>query len=341
MPLAEPAVRAGVLTILPDYLARRGIRSDPLLQQAGLDPLAVSDPRALIPLTAVVTVFERAAESLDEPSFGLDYARHFPIGGSGLLGHMLMSAPDIRQALNVTAHYLAVHMTVVRATFELQGNDGCFSWKWPVTLNVASTQYTAFALGTLTLRLSLAAGSDWHPLSVGFEHREPVDLTAYRKFFRTHLLFDQSANSLLVDASTLAKPMPKVLEGLYDSVRDLGDRVLLEQAAVTDIASRTQTEIARRFDAETPFDLEAIATALELTPRALQWRLAQEATTYEKIVGLTRILRTEHMLRDTNHPITTIAALLGFSEHSAFTRWAKRQFGHTPKNLRRRLRGNS
>jgi AraC-like DNA-binding protein len=36
--------------------------------------------------------------------------------------------------------------------------------------------------------------------------------------------------------------------------------------------------------------------------------------------------------------LTRIASLLGFSELSAFTRWAQRRFGATPSSLRQRLR---
>lgn len=341
MPLAEPAVRASVLAIMPEFLVQRRIEPGPLLAAAGLDKHAIGTTSPFVPLKVVMGVFERAAARLDDPAFGLEYARNFPIGGAGLLGHLLMSAPTVKDALGVTAHYLAVHMTMVRATFEMQGTDGCFSWKWPITLTGGLTQYTAFIMGVLTLRLRLATGPEWYPASVGFQHREASDLTTYRQIFGSRLLFDRAVNSIVVDGDALSKPMPPIMTGLFETVQDLGNRVLREQAPTTDYASLAQAEIANRLDAERAFDLETIAAALTVTPRALQWRLAQAGTTYENIIRLTRILRAEHMLRDTSHPMTTIAALLGFSEHSAFTRWTKRQFGLTPKALRRRLRGQS
>jgi len=86
------------------------------------------------------------------------------------------------------------------------------------------------------------------------------------------------------------------------------------------------------------FDLETVAAEIGLPARALQWRLEQEVTSYEKVLLATRFLETERYLRDSSHQLTRIAALLGFSELSAFTRWSHKHFQTTPSALRQHLR---
>jgi AraC-like DNA-binding protein len=53
---------------------------------------------------------------------------------------------------------------------------------------------------------------------------------------------------------------------------------------------------------------------------------------------LTRIVKAEQYLRESDHQLTKIASLLGFSELSAFTRWCGKQFHMTPSAYRRHLR---
>jgi AraC-like DNA-binding protein len=205
--------------------------------------------------------------------------------------------------------------------------------------DVHCAHYPRFAIGTAVLRLRRATGTHWEPLGVDFQHRAPDDLSAYQKFFGPRLKFDRRENAIAVDATTLARPMPEILHGLFRSIQDLGERHLKEQVLPDDIATRAQRIIAVRLATEQPFDLEAIAAAMATQARALQWRLEQEATTYEKVLLLTRIIEAERYLRDSSHQLTKIASLLGFSELSAFTRWSQKQFAMSPSTYRAHLRG--
>ncbi len=325
---------------MSDYLDRRGMAIGPLLDEARIDRADIEDPRRQISLNAVATLFDSAARGLNDPAFGLNYARHFPIGGSGLIGHMLMSAPTVQQALCVVAHYATIHTTGMQVSFDVREGAGWFSLRWPPSFTARPAQYTAFSLGALVLRIRLAAGSDWRPASAAFQHRAPAAIAIYRQFFGTRLEFDQPQFAIEVDAAALAKSMPPVMQGLFDTMLDLGDRTLREQSTPSDIGSLVQTELARRLALEELFDLETVAAALGFTSRSMQWQLALEATTYEQILLLTRIVQAEQYLRETSHPMTAIAAMLGFSELSAFTRWANRQFGDTPTAVRQKLRGS-
>ena len=80
---------------------------------------------------------------------------------------------------------------------------------------------------------------------------------------------------------------------------------------------------------------------MELPVRSLQWRLEQEATSYEKILLVTRVIAAERYLRDSGYNLTKIASLLGFSELSAFTRWCQRQFNTAPSTYRKKLRAQT
>ncbi len=342
MPLSEPTVRASVLVALPGYLSARGAELSPLLIEAGLDPTAPDDRNRAISLNATAKLFELVAERLSDPAFGISYALAFPIGGSGLLGHLMMSAPTVRCLLKVAAHYMEIHTMPMQPTFEDRDTVGWFAFTWPTTFTAPQQHYTAFAVGCLVLRLKLATGQAWRPLVAEFQHRAPdmpEALEAYARVFGSRLKFDQPRNSIALDQTALSKSMPVTMAGLFDTIQELGDQKLkASQAVPDDDAAALHRLLDQLLLAEEPFDLESCAAALAMTVRSLQWRLEQEGTSYEQVLVMTRIVAAERYLRDSDHQLTRIASLLGFSELSAFTRWCRKRFKMTPSAYRQSLR---
>ena len=94
----------------------------------------------------------------------------------------------------------------------------------------------------------------------------------------------------------------------------------------------------RRGYATAQSDLDSIAGAFGISPRALQGRLKRAGTTFEAEFVAARKLMAESYLRDTGPSMTEIAMLLGFSELSAFTRAVQRWFGVSPKTFRVKAR---
>ena len=71
----------------------------------------------------------------------------------------------------------------------------------------------------------------------------------------------------------------------------------------------------------------------------MQRRLKGAGTSFRKELNLVRNELALSYLRDPALQITDVAMLLGYSEHSAFTRAFRRQNGTTPQRLRDRVRG--
>jgi AraC-like DNA-binding protein len=89
-----------------------------------------------------------------------------------------------------------------------------------------------------------------------------------------------------------------------------------------------------------PYLLECyppVALAAEMmgcSVRTLQRRLAAERTSYRDVVDKARCLKAMSQLRDDGDSITELALMLGYSEHSAFTRAFRRWTGTSPSEFR-------
>jgi AraC-like DNA-binding protein len=75
-----------------------------------------------------------------------------------------------------------------------------------------------------------------------------------------------------------------------------------------------------------------------MSVRSLQRRLKTLGTSFQKLLDLTRRELAQNYIRDMETDLSEIAFMLGFSEHSAFSRAFKRWTGRSPKETRDALR---
>lgn len=331
-----PTISAAVLAGLRTALAKRPGLADELLAEAGIAGIEI-DPMQPLSFETVAQLFQNAAARIPDPNFGLHYALTYPPGASGLLGQLILSAPSIRHALEAAATFSSLYMTGFATQFHEENGVGRFALCYPVAKSTSRCHFTNFVLAIIASRVRIGAGPDWMPLSAEFEHRQPADIEVYKRIFGPRLTFNAAGNSFTIDGPTLGKPMPKTIDGIFDSVKELSTRLMAEQRERTELVTQVRDAIAQRMGNE-PFDLEAVAASLGMAARTLQWRLEQEKTGYEKVLTMTRSQLSEQLLRDTDLAIGEIANRLGFSELSAFTRWMRQNAGRPPTAQRAFLR---
>lgn len=337
MPSSQPTVRANILTPLAAYLVPRRVDLKSLLEAAGLSRDDLRDEERRIGLVAACRTFELAAERCSDPCFGLHYAQFFPTGGTGVIGQVALTAPTVREALQAIARYMTIHNSIV-TEFREQEGVGRLRLAWPAALTHPRVQFNGFLVMLIVERMRRGAGSDWRPTRVELEHRCPADIDEYQRLLGKNLHFGQPANEIVFNATALCKPMPQDIGRLHPTIRAVAEIELEKEEAHSDIRLKVRAALAKQLTESAPFDLDAIAKLLGLQPRSLQWQLEQHETSYERLLSETRKEMAEQMLRDTDLPLTAIAARLRFSELSAFTRAANRWFDMAPSAYRQRLR---
>lgn len=332
-----PTVRASLLAGFDAFLAERNVALPPLLAAAGLKSSDLDEPEANVSLNAVASLLENAAIKSGDACLGLHFAETVPPGASGLVGHLLMSAPTVRDAIEGIERYTGLIMSPISVSFQQKGGRGILEWEYPPTFSAPRLQYSGFAVGAFVLRLQKNVGSDLKPLAVEFEHRPFECPQVVQRIFGPRVRFNRPHNRMIFDVKTLNRHAPGAAPGLYELISQLGDRMLEEQRQAADIVEQTRRLIATRLRSGGT-DLESIATAFGISPRALQGRLKRAGTTFEAEVNAARRQMAEGYLRDTGLSMTEIAMLLGFSELSAFTRAVQRWFGVSPKAYRVKAR---
>jgi AraC-like DNA-binding protein len=82
--------------------------------------------------------------------------------------------------------------------------------------------------------------------------------------------------------------------------------------------------------------LEVAAEIAELSPRMLRRQLAEEQTSWRKVLDEARLDACQRMLRDPERPLAEIAANLRYSDQAHLTRAFHRWTGECPNVYRRR-----
>ncbi len=334
----QPSIRSALLSELRGYLSRQGVLLSDLASSICLLTKQKDDPVQEMSLNGTMALFDEASRRLKDPAFGINFARSLKPGSTGLLGEIVLSAPTVRECLVSTSHYINVFMSPFSSEFKDADGVGRLTWTFPPSATAPRIQYSLFLVALLIVRVRTATGRDWVPLGVDLEHSAPDCPTDIRSVLGPRARFNAGRNCLHIDGPTMALPMPGANPVRFAVMRDLGERVLKEQAAIPPDAVASARDAITALLSSGKADLESVAARLGLTSGALQWRLERAGTTFERELTHERRMRAEQLLRETNRSMTEIAYEVGFSDPSAFTRAAQRWFGMPPRDWRRSQR---
>lgn len=331
--VSEHRVRAFTLSGLRELLTSYGTDIGPILDEVELPADVLKDDYAWIPLRKLANVLALAARETGDPYFGLKYgeAARFT---SNPLAYLIANAPDLRSAFRLFARYQGVLNSNTINFIEGVTGGGRIEWSYPVSLpNTA--QLSDFVVMRFVSRIKAAAGNNWRPLAVGIMHRTPLDLAEYERRFGPRIAFDQPGNSITLAAATLALPTPRADPQLFKLILRFCEDQLERQREVEHPLNRIREAMTRCLQ-QGSFGPNSVAKELGIAPALLHRRLKVDQTSFQRLLDDTRRSLTRRYLMETSLKLTEIAGLVGYSELSAFSRAARRWFGTSPRNFRRR-----
>ena len=318
-----------------DMFASQGLDPARLLQGAGIDPERLNQADARIGADQVTRLWDLAVAQSDNPSLGLQRELTSRYVNFDVVGHAMLSSPNLGAGLENLARYLALISDAATFSLEPSGDN-----MWLVLGHTGNTlrvprqrqEYGLLALLTLCRWLT---HREVHPLAAEFVFPDPVNIEPYCKAFDCPLRFNQSATRLLFANADLAAAIPSRNASLLAVHERLMDE-RLNTLGGSRIGLKVSDAIARSLHRGEP-RREDIATKLALTDRTLQRRLQAEHTSFQQLLDDTRRELARTYLADDRHSLTDVAERLGFLDQSNFFRASKRWFGLPPGQYRQSL----
>lgn len=310
-------VRSAALTHFAELAAACGLDARALLVRAGLPARCLSEPDLKVPAHRVGRLLEAAAVEAGEPAFGLLLAESRRLSNLGPLALLVRDEPTLRRALETLVHHIHVHNEAIAIEVGEHGGLVAIRTELMSDADGPLRQATELVVGVTCRVLQVLLGTAWRPRLVCFTHAAPKSLAVHRRVFGAAVEFGHEFNGIVCNAADLDAPNP----GADPVLARYGQR-LLEQMPAAD-ASMT-TRVRQLIVLLLPRGLcrvDVVAQHLGVDRRTVHRRLAAEGATFSALLDAERRELAGRYVEGSNRPLTEVAAQLGFSAPSAFSRW--------------------
>jgi AraC-like DNA-binding protein len=325
--LPPGSIHLGVSREIAPVLRGFGLDPDPLIRTAGLDPRLFEDGTSVVPIAALARLYSLCVAQTRCPHFGLLVGQRATILSMDLVGRLMQHSETVGAALEALVSNLSVQDRAVVASLSVSDGVALLTYVAYQPESASAEQITDAALAVAVNALRTLCGSEWHPTEVLVPRTVPAETEPYRRHFKAPVRFNQESATLVVPAADLTRQVagadPLLRTMLEDRLRQLRANAGAEFS--DDIRRRLRTRLmGARCSAEDMADL------LPIHRRTLSRRLKDGGQGYRLMTNEVRFEIARQLLEDTDVALGEIAAALGYSEASAFTRAFRRWSGRTP-----------
>lgn len=332
-PLHRMVVPETSVRLLYEYLEGQGLAPEAVLGEPWPEP----QPHGLggFPVERWVQLLNRAAAALDDPLLGLHLGRTIEPRHLGVLGYVLLACDTLGAALQRLERYQRLVFDV--ATMRSRLGPGWVELTWDQDTEPLGRLLDETGITMIVQFCRSMAGDSCHsaPLAVHFMNPAPPNLQPYLDYFGCPVLFDQPETILRVSLQALSLQLRSADPGLVAAMERHADELMAQLPQEDALIENVRKQIARLLHDGEP-DIRQVAARLHCASRTLQRRLREAGTSFRAELALVRRRMAESYLRDPRLQIVDIAPLLGYSEHSAFTRSYKEWTGQTPQQWRQK-----
>lgn len=321
----SPLVRAACLTHYSDVARASGLDPARMLSEAGLHPGVEREPDLLIPVDRVGRLLQASALQSGNEGFGLCMAESRRLSNLGPVGLLIRDQATLRDSLQVLMRYQVLLNGSMSLMLEEQAGLAVLRQEVQAGRPPQPTrQRIELALGVMLGLMRQFLGEDWRPRRVCLEHPAPRDLGVHQRVLGPGLSFNADFNGIVCTQAELDARNPAADPAMVRYAQQLLDAAVKPQPPT--LALDVQRTVVLLLPSGR-CSIEQVAEHLGLACRTVQRGLAEQGQRYSALVNdVRRELAARHVLHS-DRPLTEVAALLGFSAPSAFSRWYMAQFG--------------
>ncbi|MGO8997028.1 MAG: AraC family transcriptional regulator [Polyangiaceae bacterium] len=321
---------ASIVSLRPmlRFARARGVDTAEVLREIGVSPAKLDEYDYRIPETSRFHAWVAVPELAHDGAFGLHVAEQATIGAFDALDYALYFSSTLGEAFGRLLQFHRVLSDAWAVRLESEGGVARLS-------RVERTpphEVEAF-MTVMVVRARELTGHDVAPREVRFAHVAPADTRPHAAIFRAPVRFGCAMSELALSADDLALPVktsnPGVEQILERYLKELVGRLPKNDSFV----ERVRAVVTQALLDGRP-TLATVARRLHASPRTVQRRLEEHATSFAEIVGSVRRELAERLVKEKRMSITEIAFLLGFADLSGFRRMYKRWTGVAPSRER-------
>ncbi|MFL0578347.1 helix-turn-helix domain-containing protein [Dietzia sp. 179-F 9C3 NHS] len=338
-----PAVRhwdfprsATGIAVLVEAGGRLGVEPGTVLRGVGLGPGDLANPDLLVApgreLTAIRNL--RAAVG-DRPALAAEVGAAYRLTTFGILGYALLASPTLREVIALTLRFIDLSYILSTIGVRVAGGrvvvrlDGA---GLPPDVRDVLVDRDLFAIHSVLGEL-VPDGLPFTSVAFGGGRPAPT-LEAYGA--RLGVAPSESDDEGIVatfDAAHLCRPLPQGSQAAVAVAEAMCRDLAATRRARGPLGGRVRVEITGRLARGAA--MSEVASALGMSPRTLRRHLADEGTSYQRLLDEVRLELAERMLVTGLLSVEDVALRLGYAEASSFIHAYRRLTGTTPARARR------
>jgi AraC-like DNA-binding protein len=328
-------IKSNALTGYEHLVRVLGGNPEELVNACNLSKSELQTLDTFIPFSSMVELLEHSAEKLNTPDFGLQLGQNQGIEALGNLGLLIGNCNNIREALKIAQHYMAVHSQAEYWRYKEMGQLACierFS-VMPSLSHGRQIKELSFSTGFTLLKTLINKSVKLE--RVEFAHAPISELSLYRKHFGCEVLFNQEHDRILLPLQYLDSAIWKIT---LENSQQLENQLVKQLAEYDHDIERQITIIILQKIGSQEISINVVADILKIHKRTLQRKLKAKGLNFNTILKEIRVNTACWHLEASTIDITLLGQILGYSDVSTFSRAFKKVTSLSPLQWRKKMR---
>lgn len=274
-----------------------------------------------------------AAEHMEDPLLGLKLGQMVEPRHLGVVGHMLHSCENFGVVLKRLEEFQRLIFDVI--PMHRRERQGVIEMVWDISEFRTSVLVGEAGFATMVQFCRSVIDGEAQPLAIEFAHPSMTDdIRPYEEFFRCPVKFNCPEPFIRLSPELLGMPLKQSDSILKEVLEQHAKKMLAALPKQEEVVVQVRNTLVKLLNNGEP-DIEQVSTHINKTARTLQRHLKDAGTSFRNELNLVRLELARSYLQDPRLQVSEIALLLGYSEHSAFTRAFKKYTGKSPVEARK------
>lgn len=292
----------------------------------GIAPEDLNNSEKLVDFEPAARVWDIALEQTGDPLLGLHIGEEISPGILGMTGYLMQNCRSLHEAMLAFCKFNKVFSSIFEYRFHDDKNLTHIHFQphefWMKKYPESARQSVDLSMSGLLRLFHLLVDRRIVPVKAELAYPKR-SIEEYERILGCAVKFNSVKNTLTFDENTVKLPVSRHDVSLFSFFNDTLQQKLEERTKLKGFAETLKTQILTKFKGQVP-PIEIAASTVGLTTRSLQRKLKEENVSYRELGNQIKKELTGSILKNSNVKVKDIAALLGYSDSSAFRKAFKK-----------------
>lgn len=281
-----------------------------------------------------LVVIRNLQQQVGRPGLGFHTGLRYHPTSLGPLGLTMVASATLQEAFQIGMRFQSLATALCRFQVALDDPRGVWHIIDVSALPPSIQRFIAEREIAATLHLASSLLQRCiAPLAVELQTPPPHDARDYHRLFPWPVTFNADRNAVLLAHADLNAPLPWAHADARVRGEKLCEEVFFDLSLPlvnTPTAAMVQALMMR--DPAARLGIQEVVERLGLSERTLHRRLKAEGHTFQQLSDNIKRHLAQHLLREAQMDLKSLAQSLGYSDESSFTRAFRRWTGKSPRH---------